>query len=213
MEEMTEPKKDWTGNSRAAIAAVAPSNHTDLVRAEHDFYATETKAVELLMDLEKFSNPVWEPAVGLGHISNVLKSHGYTVRESDIIDRIGNEVLDFLSIPSGGGQDDGSTENPYKWNGSIVTNPPYAYATEFVTKAMELVPDGQKVAMFLKLTFLESAKRRELFKKYPPIRVWVATKRLRCLPNGEDRGGALIAYCWYVWEKGFHGDPAIKWFN
>lgn len=22
-----------------------------------------------------------------------------------------------------------------------------------------------------------------------------------------------IAYAWYVWEKGFTGDPIIKWFN
>lgn len=205
--------RDWTGNSRSALACVAPSNHTEGIRVEHDFYATETKAVELLMDLEKFSNPIWEPAVGLGHISKVLKAHGYTVRESDIVDRMGNEVLDFLSVPSTGSQDLLSQEKPYQWNGSIVSNPPYAYATEFVTKALELIPDGHKVAMFLKLTFLESATRRELFKKYPPARVWVASKRLRCLPNGEDMGGALIAYCWYVWEKGFHGDPVIKWFN
>lgn len=205
--------RDWTGNSRSAFACVAPSNHTDGVRAEHDYYATEPRAVELLMGLEKFSHMIWEPACGEGHISKVLKSHGYDVRESDIVDRMGNEVLDFLTVPSGGGEDLFQQEKPYTWEGDIVSNPPYVYAAEFVTKALEIIPVGHKVAMFLKLTFLESATRRELFKKYPPIRVWVASKRLRCLPNGEDKGGALIAYCWYIWEKGFHGDPKIKWFN
>lgn len=24
---------------------------------------------------------------------------------------------------------------------------------------------------------------------------------------------SVIAYAWYVWEKGFTGDPVIKWFN
>lgn len=24
---------------------------------------------------------------------------------------------------------------------------------------------------------------------------------------------SAIAYAWYVWEKGFTGDPVIKWFN
>lgn len=205
--------RDWTGNSRSALACVAPSNHTEGVRVEHDYYATEPRAVELLMGLEKFSHNIWEPACGEGHISKVLKTYGYEVRESDIVDRIGNEVLDFLSVPSKSEEDLFAQSNPYVWEGDIVSNPPYAYATEFVTKALEIIPNGHKVAMFLKLTFLESATRRELFRKYPPIRVWVASKRLRCLPNGEDKGGALIAYCWYVWEKGFHGDPAIKWFN
>lgn len=205
--------RDWTGNSRSALACVAPSNHTEEIRIEHDFYATEPKAVELLMGLEKFSNPVWEPACGLGHISKVLKAHGYQVRESDLVDRMGNEVLDFLSVSSCQETDLFSQLKPYIWDGDIISNPPYVYATEFVTKSLEIIPDGHKVAMFLKLTFLESATRRELFKKYPPIRVWVASKRLRCLPNGEDKGGALIAYCWYIWEKGFHGDPIIKWFN
>ena len=50
----------------------------------------------------------------------------------------------------------------------IVTNPPYSLAKEFVEHALDISNDGCKVAMFLKIQFLEGKSRRELFKKYPP---------------------------------------------
>lgn len=36
-----------------------------------------------------------------------------------------------------------------------------------------------------------------------------------CYKNGDMTGKSesAIAYAWYVWEKGFTGDPVIKWFN
>lgn len=29
----------------------------------------------------------------------------------------------------------------------------------------------------------------------------------------SQKAESAIAYAWYVWEKGFTGDPVIKWFN
>lgn len=29
----------------------------------------------------------------------------------------------------------------------------------------------------------------------------------------RDGGGSAVAYAWFVWEKGFHGDTIIKWIN
>ena len=106
-------------------------------------------------------------------------------------------------------------------NADIVTNPPYSMAQEFVEHAMELITDGHKIAMFLKLSFLEGKDRRKMFEKYPPKTVWVSSSRLGCAKNGEfkkDKRGVLkadsaVAYCWYIWEKNFHGNPEICWFN
>ena len=97
----------------------------------------------------------------------------------------------------------------------IITNPPYKYAKEFVEKAMEVSQDGSKIAMFLKLQFLEGKARRELFKKYPPKTVYVSSKRIKCAKNGDfdSISSSAVAYAWFVWEKGFKGDPIIKWFN
>ena len=169
-----------------------------------DYYATEPKATELLLELEKFSDKIWEPACGEGHIAEVLKAHGYEVIATDLIDRgYGEGGLDFLSVvPSNDGYDC-----------DIVTNPPYKYAREFVEKALELIQPGRKVAMFLKLQFLEGQSRRILFRDNPPMTVYVSSSRLQCGKNGVFEGSSTVAYAWYIWQKGHIGPTYIKWFN
>lgn len=39
--------------------------------------------------------------------------------------------------------------------------------------------------MFLKLTFLEGQKRKELFLHNPPKYIYVSSSRLKCAPNGD----------------------------
>ena len=98
------------------------------------------------------------------------------------------------------------------------TNPPFSLASQFVEKALDSVKDGAKVAMFLKLQFLEGKKRFELFQENPPKRIYVAVNRFGCTKDGvfdsvTENAGSAICYCWYIWEKGFTGDPSIKWIN
>lgn len=194
--------KDWTGNSKAAIAGIAPSNHSLKNRESDDFYATDPKAVDMLCNLEKFSQTILEPACGQGHIAKTLESHGYKVLAYDLIDRgYGTTGIDFLTL------------DKQNVSADVITNPPYKLAQEFVEKAMSVIAPGHKVAMFLKLTFLETARRRELFKKYPPKTVYVASQRIACWPNGKPTTQSMVCYAWFVWEKGFSGDTVLKWFN
>lgn len=164
----------------------------------HDFYATDPKAMEMLLAVETFSDTVWECAVGQGHLADVLKRKGYKVRASDLIDRgyANTEIIDFLS------QCD-------TWEGDIITNPPYKYAKDFVETSMQLT--SGKVAMFLKLTFLESKGRKELFEKYPPKVVYVFRGRIECGKNGVFVGRSAVAYAWFIWEREFKGEPIIRW--
>ena len=70
-------------------------------REQHDFYATEPKAVELLLDDEQFQKGILEPCCGMNHITDVLKNKGYQVTTSDLIDRgVGAEVKDFFDYES-----------------------------------------------------------------------------------------------------------------
>lgn len=94
----------------------------------------------------------------------------------------------------------------------IITNPPYKYAREFVEKALDVVAEGQKVAMFLKLTFLEGASRGPLLDNSPPKYLYPARKRLICAKNGdfESIKSGAVAYGWFVWEKGYKGPTMIK---
>lgn len=199
---------NWTGNSNSIYITLGASNHTEKEREPNDYYATEPKAVELLLQEEVFAPYVWEPACGEGHMSEVLKQHGYNVRSSDLIYRgyPDTETLDFLTA--------GEPPIPY----DIITNPPYKYAKEFVEHALDISMDGTKIAMFLKLQFLEGKARRELFEKHPPKTVYVASSRLMCAKNGDFErmkagGGSAVAYAWFVWRKGYSGDPHIKWIN
>ena len=197
--------KDWTGNSKTTFATIGASNHSSTDREDNDFYATDPKALELLLDLEEFDFSVWECACGKGHLAEVLKKRGYYVKSTDLIDRgYGIGGVDFLQC----------TE---KHNGDIITNPPYKYAQAFVEKAMELIPEGNRVAMFLKLTFLESKNRREMFNKYPPECIYVSSSRLQCALGGDfekyKTTSTAVAYAWFIWRKGFRGEPKVRWFN
>ena len=79
--------KDWTGNKNSIYKTLGASNHTDKEREVHDYYATEPKALELLLEKEQFSPYIWECACGGGHLSKVLIDKGFNVKSSDIVDR------------------------------------------------------------------------------------------------------------------------------
>lgn len=194
-------------NGHNVYVNLGASNHTAHERSANDFYATPPLAVRHLLEVEKFSRDVWEPACGMNHIADILSENGYSVRRSDIVKMVddpGIEIIDFLEY-------DG------KWHGDIVTNPPFRHANEFVRKALDVVDEGARVAMFLKIQFLEGVRRYGIFRDDPPKTIYVASQRYGCSETGEFNadGNAVsaICYCWYVWQKGFRGDPVVKWIN
>jgi hypothetical protein len=198
---------DWTGNSNSIYKTLGSSHHSEHNRQSHDYYATEPRAGEMLLKLESFHHDIWECACGEGHLSKVFINNGYSVRSTDLIDRgFGESGIDFLGIDN------------QIWSGDIITNPPYIYAKEFVEKALQIISNGNKVAMFLKVQFMEGKGRKQLFVKYPPKTIWVSSSRLNCAKNGDFHGlrisgGSAVAYAWWIWEKGFNGDTTLKWFN
>ena len=193
--------KDWNGNKATTFATLAASNHSKGEREVNDYYATEPKAVELLLQKEKFSSIILEPSCGEGHISRVLLDNGYAVKSSDLIDRGFGEVKDFFEVD--------------EFCGDIITNPPYKVALDFVKHSLDIIPEGSKVAMFLKLQFLKGKARKEFYKQNPPKKIYVASGRLNCAKNGkfEEFKSSAVAYAWFVWEKGYQGSPEIDWIN
>ena len=188
-------------NPHKVFTPLGASNHVKDSREANDYYATHPDTLAPLLTNVVFNNNVWECANGGGHLSTKLKELGYTVKTSDIVDYgTGAELVDFLLVDE-------------KYGGDIITNPPYKFGKEFVEKALSTVSPRGKVAMFLKLTFLEGQKRKLLFKQYPPKYVLVFSKRQQCAKGGDftGLGSSAIAYAWFVWEKGFVGDPTIKW--
>jgi hypothetical protein len=193
--------KDWKGNGNSIFKNLGASNHVESEREENDYYATDPKAIEMLLQHERFNKWIWECACGEKHLSDVLVKHNYIVKNSDIVNRGNNVVFDFLS-----------SKNTY-WDGDIITNPPYKYATEFVYKALDIIPDNRKVAMFMKLLFCEGKERKKLFEQHPPRTIYVFSSRIKCAKNGdfESIKSSAVCYAWFVWEKGYKRETTIKW--
>jgi len=195
--------KNWTGNQNSIFKTLGASNHTDKDREQHDYYATDPKAAKLLLELETFEN-ILEPSCGEGHLSKVFSDAGINVTSSDLVDRGYGTQKNFFDYE--------------EWSGDIITNPPYKYGLEFVEHALKIIPDGNKVAMFLKLQFLEGKRRKKLFEANPPKTLYVSSSRLLCAKNADFEsmrkgGGSAVAYGWFVWQKGFNGRTEIVWFN
>ena len=102
------------------------------------------------------------------------------------------------------------------FDGDIITNPPFKDALDFVYHALDLVPEGRKVFMFLKLQFLEGKARRLLFDTKQLKTIYVLSGRLSCAKNGlfnEYKAGSALCYAWFEFQKGYRSDPVIKWIN
>lgn len=157
------------------------------------------------------AHTILEPCVGGGHIANAINDFYTTKREitgMDLVDRgyPGTIVADFLTY---------KTDKKYE---GIITNPPYSLAKEFVEKGMELLEDDGQMAMFLKIQFLEGAKRKELFDKYPPKYIYVFRNRMATWNSGLEkdpktgkRWATTMCHAWFVWEKGSTSEPVVRW--
>ncbi len=167
---------------------------SDLARADNDFYRTPDHATLSLLEREKFLGDIWEPACGDGAISKLL---GSDCVSTDLVFRgYGKGGVDFLATEMGADH--------------IVTNPPYALAEEFVRHALKC--SRGKVAMLLKLNFLEGQKRKALFAETPLRTVYVFSKRLSFdRADIKGKGNGLLAYAWFVWDKSHDFHPELKW--
>lgn len=170
-------------------------------RQPNDLYCTNPIVLEKLLEVEEFDKNIWECCNGLGHLSNVLIKKGYNVKKSDIINYKGDDtnIIDFLNCND-------------KYDGDIITNPPYRNAEDFIIKSHDLINDGRKIAMYLKINFLSSQKRYSLFQTYKPQTVYIMSTRYSCAKNGNFTNiNGTMDYCWVIWVKGNTKDTLIKW--
>lgn len=198
--------KDWIGDTNSVFKTLGASNHSDAERESKDFYATDPRAIDLLIKKVWLPKQILEPACGSGCLSVRLEELGYDVKSYDIVDRGYGEKKDFFSI----------TQPPFTGDYAIVTNPPYKFAKEFVLHAIELVPVGGLVCMFLKTTFAEGKGRfNSLFRIYPPLAVLQCVERVLCAKNGDfktrKKEGSAVAYAWWVWKRGHTGRTTLDW--
>ena len=186
------------------LNTLGATNHSRKERSVLDYYGTNPEAVKKLLEHEKFAHLIWEPTSGHNNITTVLRDAGYDVYATDIYDYgCQDKILDFLEYEAKGID-----------RCDIVMNPPYYDAEPFVTKALETIAPGYKVAAFLRLLFLEGQSRyNNIFKDNPPKTIYVFSKRQVCSKVDDFTEGSAVAYCWIIWEKGSTSDPVIKWIH
>lgn len=177
-------------------------------REEHDFYATHPRAIPPLMELLGWQNGgklIRENSCGQGHLSQMLEIYGHTVVSTDLIDRgYGISGVDFL-VP-------GPLDSlPYD---GVIMNPPFKHARRFISRSLEIAP---VVCAFLRITFLESARRRSFFESNPPRYVAVFCDRIESSKNakfikddGKPEKSATL-HSWFIWHRGYRGRPEIVW--
>lgn len=181
-------------------------------RIENDYYATPPIATEAILNkIDLSDDSILEPAAGEGHIVKVLKER-YPYNEiiaNDLIERpsrYGIEVngnIDFLSY------------EPHRKFGTIITNPPFKYAQQFIEKSLLLAE--HYVIMFAKIQFLETVERRKMFEKHPPKYVYVFSRRVSPWINGDETNengkpwASPMCFAWYVWEIGYEGETIVRW--
>lgn len=173
---------------------------TPRARNAHDFYSEPAWAVEGLLDVQRFSGGVWDPACGKGTIPCVFVAHGFShVTATDLVSRgFGAGGVDFLRCDNVQGGD------------NIVCNPPFNLAEPFLKTALKLA--RHKVAFLLRLSWLEGRARRWVYDQTPLAAVHPFAARVSMPPGDSDvvaKGGA-VAFAWFVWDHSHPvGAPAM----
>lgn len=100
--------KDWTGDSNSIFKQLGASNHCEEEREANDYYATDPRAIDDLLSIEKFSNDIWECASGGGHgkerknieyfINYILGTHFNHDDYQYIYEKLGNRVNHKLTV-------------------------------------------------------------------------------------------------------------------
>ena len=161
-------------------------------RKKSDLYETPYSMTIQLLEKEKLFGTILEPACGNGAIVKIIgQCEKYDI-EKDFLKEI--RMFD-----------------------TIITNPPYSLALEFIQKAKQIAK--KKIIFLLPLSYLHGKKRYDLIysdKVFPLARIYVFTRypmlgdKLR--EDGKYHTGMMV-YAWYVWEKGYCGKPIIKWID
>lgn len=210
--------KEWKGNSASYWSMLGINkNGTTSEREAADYYTTDQTAVEqfvkhIEMLRGHISNSIiWEPACGCGNISEVLKKNRYRVISSDLHDRgYGSSGVDFLKT-------DTSFSVPYCTINTIITNPPYSLANEFILHAMDILPDFGRYFALMNLSYLTGIQRHETIYKKGYLRaIHIYPHRINCYKNNINTGhSSPVNYAWFEFMKrpacNVQQIPAIYW--
>lgn len=172
------------------------TNNSSGKRKKSDFYETPYSLTRLLLEKEKLEGTILEPACGNGAIVKVLNEFGY----EDIL--CSDKENNFLT----------RTDKV----DTIITNPPFSLAKEFILKCKEL---SDVFFLLLPLSYLHGKGRYdEIYTDmdYRLQKVYVFTRYpLLGEPLREDgkHNTGMMVYAWFKWNKNYKGEATIDWLD
>jgi len=190
--------------------------HSDNPRRENDFYPTPYGLCRAGIDsLPKDFQPcnILDPGCGSGRWGKVLREfypHALLIG-TDIVEDIPlikeynkYAFFDYTKL---------NLTFMYTEFDLVIGNPPYKFAESFIINSLSYLNIGGYLMFSLRLGFLESESRRKrLFSVYPPKEVLICSRRPSFnTPNNRRTDGT--AYAIFLWERGWQGDPIIKWLD
>ena len=153
-----------------------------------DFYETPPHYVASLLAEVNIFGRVYEPCVGEGAISNVLRELP-SVRKvvtSDIDPKRKADMHYDARVETPG--------MPLDW---IITNPPFSDELEILDLMMQCAPN---VAFLARLSFLEPTEDREGFLEQNPPSQIIVLPRYSFRANDEGKKQTdNVTCCWMVW--------------
>lgn len=189
------------------MTEVAEETLTDLCERLEAF-ETPRWAIESILDVELTTRSIFDPCCGLGAITRVVAERGMFVEALDIIDW--HEILPAQWNPSCVvWKADFLTWGHDLTDDTVIMNPPFSKAEEFVSRAQAL--NARKIICFQRQAWRESAARRLWWEQNSPARVWVCGARAPCWrfdllgTEKAKKSSSPTSYAWYVWERGHKG--------
>jgi hypothetical protein len=83
----------------------------------------------------------------------------------------------------------------------------------FAEKALREVP---YVALLLRTNFLESTARLPFFRRHPPARIWISSRRLPMMHRHGwqgPRAPSNTCFAWFVWDRAAVTGRQVDWFD
>lgn len=170
------------------------ASETGHVRHADDFYSTPAWCTRAILPWLKLSERMLDPCAGSGAILRVA-SEFWGSR------CFGIEIDPQRAIDSGSSCADALDPKTFWGECTVVTNPPYALAMQFVLRALLNAHGAHEVAMLLRLNWLASQKRAD-FHRAHQADVYVLPKRPSFTPDGKTDA---TEYAWFVWGPGRGG--------
>lgn len=186
-------------------------------RSENDYYPTPPFVTFALIEHAKrrgleVPQCIHEPAAGRGWMMWELRRLLKNVVGTDLIahpdllytDIVGNS--DYLL----------AEENVVPIESAMITNPPFTkdMAQKFVEKGLKRHP---YVAILARTMFVESAKRYEFFKMFPPSEIMNFSSRFSCEEKYffTNPLSGMVGYSWFVWDyrNGKPKETLTSWIN